>query len=577
MFSALLLLPFLVLVVHAQIPLPQPPFIPPNATAGTVSSSSTPNPQWSTLLGNLLYFYEEQRSGKLPDTNRVSWRNDSALNDGKQAGVDLTGGYYDAGDYIKATFPLSFTLMSICWGATDSGKGYDLASQTPYLDDMLRWGLNWLIKAHPNDTTLYVLVGSNDTYWGGDTTIPEPRPAYQINSTYPGTDAAAGASAAFAACSNLYANRLFNTTIYSSATLQNSSYAQTLLTHAQSLYNFAVNATGGLQTYQTSVPAAGQSYPSSSFGDELTIASLFLSRALESNDLYQQAESYYTKYNLASQGRVFNWDSKGPGLPILFSQVIQSSSKLQGNFSKWQNLAEQYLDQIVGGTSSGYMTSDGLLYYDGDSDNASLNPALNAAMLMAKYAPMASTAAKKSSYLSFAQSQVDYALGQNSMSMPYVVGSNPNSPQNPHSALASGGNNSSDINTIPLQEAHVLYGAVVGGPDKYGRFFDLRNDWPETEAALDYNAPMLTLASMHVTSDSKNPYFTALQAGAYNKPNGIPCDAAYPEGCIPPDLPEDGKIAMAVVITVVGLTIIGSISYYIYLVETRKNRAFGTY
>ena len=53
--------------------------------------------------------------------------------------------------------------MSICWGATDFGKGrlhilnspeilltqsqgYDMANQTAYLDSMLRWGLDWLIK-----------------------------------------------------------------------------------------------------------------------------------------------------------------------------------------------------------------------------------------------------------------------------------------------------------------------------------------------------------------------------------------------------------------------------------------------
>jgi endoglucanase len=492
--------------------------------------------------------------------------------------VDLTGGYYDAGDYIKATFPLSFTLMSICWGATDSGKGYDLASQTAYLDDMLRWGLNWLMKAHPSNTTLYVLVGStqlNNVYWGGDTTIPGPRPVYQINDTYPGTDAAAAASAAFAACSNLYNNTLFNTTVYSSATLQNSSYAQTLLTHAQSLYTFATNATGGLRNYQTSVPAIKDSYGSSSYGDDLAIAALFLSRAFESSDLYHQAEAYYSQYYLDSQ-YIFNWDSKGPGLPVLFAQIAQSSTQVNGNFTKWQSIAEQFFDTIVNGKSPGFMTKDGLLFYNGDSDDASLNPALNAAMLMAKYAPMASTSAKKSSYLAFSQSQVDYALGKNSMSVPYVVGSNPNSPQNPHSALASGGNNISEINTSPPQEAHVLYGAVVGGPDKYGRYFDLRDDWPETEAALDTGAPMLTLASFHVMTDSKDPYYTALQAGAYEKvkPQGIPCDAAFLQGCNPPGLPKGGKIAMGVVISVVGLIITSSIAYYIYLVETRKDRTF---
>jgi endoglucanase len=109
--------------VLAQLPLPSPPFLPPTAASGAVPSAqdSIPNVQWSTLLGNLLYFYEAQRSGHLPSTKRVSWRNDSAVDDGSDVGLDLSGGYYDAGDYIKCTFPLSFTIMSICWGAIDYG------------------------------------------------------------------------------------------------------------------------------------------------------------------------------------------------------------------------------------------------------------------------------------------------------------------------------------------------------------------------------------------------------------------------------------------------------------------------
>jgi hypothetical protein len=42
--------------------------------------------------------------------------------------------------------------------------------------------------------------------------------------------------------------------------------------------------------------------------------------------------------------------------------------------------------------------ADGLLYYDGDSDEASLNPALNAAMLLLRFAPLASTPEKKNRY-----------------------------------------------------------------------------------------------------------------------------------------------------------------------------------
>lgn len=87
----------------SQVALPSPAVLPPPAASGAVASASkTPNAQWSTLLGNLLYFYEAQRSGKLPSTNRVPWRNSSGLNDGSDIGKDLTGGYYDAGGELFA-------------------------------------------------------------------------------------------------------------------------------------------------------------------------------------------------------------------------------------------------------------------------------------------------------------------------------------------------------------------------------------------------------------------------------------------------------------------------------------------
>ena len=194
-----LLLVFWAQSVLAQLPLPSPPFLPPPAASGAVISAqnSIPNSQWSTLLGNSLYFYEAQRSGRLPSTKRVSWRNDSSVNDGSDVGLDLSGGYYDAGGMpsISSWFALTYLLshvrlhqvhissgQSLCssepsllrpfpelfhyvnmlgcyrlWRrytrpAIFTGLsmtiylGYDLANQTAYLDDMLRWGLDWLIK-----------------------------------------------------------------------------------------------------------------------------------------------------------------------------------------------------------------------------------------------------------------------------------------------------------------------------------------------------------------------------------------------------------------------------------------------
>jgi endoglucanase len=58
--------------------------------------------------------------------------------------------------------------------------------------------------------------------------------------------------------------------------------------------------------------------------------------------------------------------------------------------------------------------------------------------------------------------------------------------------MASGGNNISDIDHSPQEEAYILYGAVIGGPDKLDNFYDIRSDWPQTEVFLLILAPCQT-------------------------------------------------------------------------------------
>lgn len=169
----------------------------------------------------------------------------------------------------------------------------------------------------------------------------------------PGTDVAAGAAAAFAACSNLYQNRVFSDSYSGPATLQNSTYAALLLQHAQALYTFATSSRK--VEYQVSVPDAGDAYPSSGFGDELAIAALFLSWATNSSSLYEEAQSYYSQYNLSGYSGPFEWDTKTPGIPVLFAQIAQASPTF-GNLSTWQDQAETYFDGIVYGGGDGYTT-----------------------------------------------------------------------------------------------------------------------------------------------------------------------------------------------------------------------------
>lgn len=49
---------------------------------------------YKEALTKSLIFLEAQRSGKLPPNNRVPWRGDSALDDGKEANVSVSDYIY---------------------------------------------------------------------------------------------------------------------------------------------------------------------------------------------------------------------------------------------------------------------------------------------------------------------------------------------------------------------------------------------------------------------------------------------------------------------------------------------------
>ncbi|KAI5451882.1 hypothetical protein NCC49_001184 [Naganishia albida] len=577
---------FLPLLATAQLT-PSVTFNPPPATSGTVSANGTsPNPQWSSLLGNALWFYEAQRAGEKVEQSRVAWRNSSVLDDGRDYGVDLSRGYFDAGDYSKQHFPLTWTAFSVCWGANTYGPGYDSANQTAYLDSMLRWSLDWSMNAHPDPTTIFVSTGSFDSsqsYWGGDQNIPTPRPSYPLNATHPGTDMAAGLAAMFAMCSLLYSpgstlNFSTDASLAKPTSIANATYATQLLTHAQDAYAFAVNASN-LTTYSETLPLGGAAYASSGFGDELALGALALALATNSSSYYAEAYNHYRTYSLAQdESFVLNWDDKTPAVYELFVEAalarpnLAAGAGLAQNTTGWKAQMETYLDKIVDGTSRGYLTKGGLLYFEGDSNQASLNPALNVAMLMSRYAPLATTSDKTDAYDTFAKRQLDYALGKNPLNAVYVVGQHPNSPQNPHSAPASGGNNISAINTDPAQMAYTLYGALVGGPNAADEFYDLRDDYPETEVALDYNAPLLSLSAWQIMTNENDPYYTSLQAGTFTATTGTPCDDAYPCGKEGGGLSTGAKVGIAIGV-ILGVLVLAGLAFGLW----RRKRKTGRY
>jgi Glycosyl hydrolase family 9 len=78
------------------------------------------------VLGTSFLFYEAQRSGNItnmPDGgNRVVWRGDQLLDDGKDVDLDLTGGYYEAGSARLALLDVrqQFYSAELVWSLRQS-------------------------------------------------------------------------------------------------------------------------------------------------------------------------------------------------------------------------------------------------------------------------------------------------------------------------------------------------------------------------------------------------------------------------------------------------------------------------
>ena len=95
--------------------------------------------QYTEALQLSLLFYRAQRSGSLGPDNKVPWRSDAHTEDRGRGGEDLSGGYYDAGDYVKFGFPLAFSLTMLAWGGLEFTAGYEDSGLMAELEEAVRW------------------------------------------------------------------------------------------------------------------------------------------------------------------------------------------------------------------------------------------------------------------------------------------------------------------------------------------------------------------------------------------------------------------------------------------------------
>ncbi|KAL9444973.1 hypothetical protein AB3S75_018048 [Citrus x aurantiifolia] len=441
---------------------------------------------YKDALGKSIIFLEAQRSGRLPPRHRPAWRGDSGLEDGKQANVDLVGGYYDAGDNVKYGLPMAFTISTMSLSALYYHQELKSAGELQNVMDAIRWGTDYFLKTSSRKNKLYVQVGDpvqDHQCWVRPEEMKTPRTVLMIDSKTPGTEIAAETAAAMASASIVFRG-------------VDRPYSRRLLNKAKLLFHFANSHKG---TYDGECPFYC-SY--SGYNDELLWAATWLYMATR-NPTYLE---YIKEDSISAIVAEFSWDLKYAGAQILLSEMFfESGDQALANF---KNQADSYVCSVLPESPyhQVYMTPGGLIHY---RDGANAQYVTGTALLFSIYADVLAKHNQKitcggqqfgsSQLMAFAKKQMDYLLGANPRGRSYMVGFGKDPPTRAHHRGAS----------VPLENVNSgvscpmsfvnfflknmpnpneLTGAIVGGPDKHDNFNDERWDGPMTEPCTYVNS-----------------------------------------------------------------------------------------
>jgi hypothetical protein len=440
----------------------------PEATTPEVTTpEATGQFRYGEALQKSFLFYEAQRSGDLPDNKRLDWRGDSALGDGSDVGRDLTGGYFDAGDHVKFNLPMAYSMTMLGWGVEEFQNAYQASGQLDEALAAVKWGTDYFLKCIVTDEygikELYGQVGNgtiDHSSWVADENLTAERPAYKIDREHPGSDLAAETAAALTSASIIFSS-------------QDSAYSETLLNNARLLYDFAEQYQG---KYSDSITDAQQYYNSfSGYQDELAWGATWLYKATGEQTYLDKAKSYMQ--NWLDIGNTQSWDNKTYGTAIMLSEITQDAT--------YNSMIENWLNNWVGGGNGVQRTEGGLSW---NNTWGSLRYSSTTAMLAGIYSDKVND--PNGSYSNFAREQIDYILGNNPRGASYMVGFGNNYPLQPHHQTAHGKEGWDNFNNDTGANAHIIYGAMVGGPKSANDFDyqDVRTDYVSSEVALDYNA-----------------------------------------------------------------------------------------
>ena len=103
---------------------------------------------FTAALQKSLLFFRAQRSGDLGLDNPIPYRRaPSFAHDGSDVGVDLSRGYFDAGDYVKYGQPAAYTISILAWSGLEFERGLRAGGGFEELKLAVRWGADFILAA----------------------------------------------------------------------------------------------------------------------------------------------------------------------------------------------------------------------------------------------------------------------------------------------------------------------------------------------------------------------------------------------------------------------------------------------
>ncbi len=457
------------------------------------SEAATGEYNYAKLLQYSLYFYDANMCGnEVGSKSILSWRGAChtfdnytyTRNNGSQVNVNLNGGFHDAGDHAKFGLPQAYSAFVLGMSYDAYKDAYTSSKQSGHLKTITTHFADYFVNCTVLDSSgsnveaFCCQVGQggggyDHGYWGApENQTNANRPIYFTNNGAPSTDIVCLSAAALVMQYKNFGGDKYLST------------AKKLFAYAKNNNNKACNTT-----------ALGF-YNSTSWKDDYCLAAIMLFNA--TGDTSYRDEYY--RYNNDGGMNVYwplSWDNVGPAVAYYGGE----SYKLTNVMS------------ISNGTNNnGYRCVD-------DWGSARYNTSMQFTGLIYDKAN------NTSSYRAWAEGQMEYLLGNNSANRCYVVGYNNYSSKYPHHRAASGYTGGPQGTTT---QAHVLLGALVGGPTTNGTYNDTANDYQCNEVAIDYNATLVAAAAGLYSLNKSNTSTQYIDSNYYSDSNVNPTPTPTP-------------------------------------------------